>query len=151
MCRAVSSMCRSLDTGLLSSRQLFFKAALRVRDRLAGPAVLLANHALITNDRTLGDIDLPCHRAFIQARFTTGKGAFLHSLTSRSRDINAKCPGGVVESEVEHLRGSLRSCEFTAEICRRGKGGRARKKQGSSGKSGSRNDVQFLIPFVFSR
>lgn len=82
MCRAVSSLCRGLDTGLLFRAALLFKAALRVRDRLAGPAVLLANHALITNDRTLGDVDLPCHRAFIQASFAAGKGAFLHSWTS---------------------------------------------------------------------
>lgn len=50
MRRAVSSMCRGLDTGSCPDRQLFFKAALRVRDRLAGPAILFANYALVTND-----------------------------------------------------------------------------------------------------
>ena len=39
-------MCRGLDTDLLFRPALLFKAALRVRDRLAGSAVFLANHAL---------------------------------------------------------------------------------------------------------
>lgn len=86
-----------------------FKAALFVRDGLAGSSVLLANHALVTNDCALGDVDFPRHRAFIEPRFPTGKGAFLPSLTSRSGEINTKRSGFFVEGEMEDLRGSFLS------------------------------------------
>ncbi|MCZ4088582.1 SRPBCC domain-containing protein [Ensifer psoraleae] len=102
------ALCRQLHVRrsrywLLSRPALIFKAALRVRIVLQVPLSFSPTMRLSRMTEPLAISISHATEPSFRLAFPR-KGAFLHSLTSRSRDINSKCPGGFVESEIEHLR-----------------------------------------------